>query len=47
MSSSGWTGQRHIESLSTVIIGELPHTPRMVFVLCFKGDKHDALPQAV
>ena len=30
-----------------MIVGELLPTHRIVIVLCFRGDKHDALPQAV
>ena len=30
-----------------LIVGGLLPTHRMVFVLCFRGDKHDALPQTV
>ena len=30
-----------------VIVGGLLPTHQMIFMLCFKGDKHDALPQAM
>ena len=30
-----------------MIVGGLLPTHRMVFILCFRGDKHDALPRVV
>ena len=47
MSSLGRTGLRHIKSSLIVIVGGLLPTHWMVFVLCFKGDKHDALLRAL